>query len=146
MHVRKVSFFFPCPSLPCSLCAGRDGPKSKAAIEAERVRLELEQQQREEAERAAAEAILEAKRASEFDLATCAAQDYLARTVYPALAAALDQVDHVRPADPVEYLAVLLHKEAETSRKRIDQLNQIHTLREQLRAQFTKEYSVAGRV
>jgi len=82
----------------------------------------------------------------ELDLQTCSAQEYLARTVYPLLAPAMQLLDDVRPADPVEYLALQLSKEAQTQRERVHQLNQIHHIREQLREQFRQEYSVAGRV
>jgi hypothetical protein len=82
----------------------------------------------------------------EFSLQTCSAQEYLARTIYPTLAPALQLVDSVRPADPVEFLALQLAKEADTRRQRVEQLNHIHDIREQLRAQYKKEYSVAGRI
>jgi hypothetical protein len=126
--------------------AAKAPPLTKAQLEAERQRVEAEAAAKAEAERQAAEAILEAERAAKFDLQTCAAQDYLARTVYPVLVQALEQVDHVRPADPVEYLALLLHKEAATTNRRVTQLNEIHKIREELRAEYTKEYSLTGRV
>lgn len=84
--------------------------------------------------------------AAAFDLQTCAAQEYLARTVFPALNHALQMLEHVRPEEPVEYLAMQLYKEASTNQRRVQQLNQIHALREQLREQFNQEYSVEGRI
>jgi hypothetical protein len=81
-----------------------------------------------------------------FSLQTCSPQEYLARTIYPTLAPALLLLDDIRPVDPVEYLALQLYKEADTQRKRVAQLDQIHTIREQLRAEYKKEYSVAGRI
>ena len=80
------------------------------------------------------------------NLQTCSAQEYLARTIYPRLAPALQMLEDLRPVDPVEHLALLLCKEADTKRTRVAQLDQIHELREQLRAQYKKEYSVAGRI
>ncbi len=81
-----------------------------------------------------------------FNLQNCSAQEYLARTIYPTLAPALQLLDDLRPVDPVEYLALVLCKEADTRRTRVAQLDQIHELREQLRTQYKKEYSVAGRI
>ena len=83
---------------------------------------------------------------SAFSLQTCSAQEYLARAIYPTLAPALQLLDDLRPVDPGEHLALLLCREADTKRTRVAQLDQIHELREQLRAQYKKEYSVAGRI
>lgn len=88
----------------------------------------------------------ESRRATAFDLQTCSVQDYLQRTIFPTLYPALDMLERLRPADPVDFLAVYLYQQASTQRTRTQQLEEIHQLREKLRTQLRQEYSMQGRV
>lgn len=84
--------------------------------------------------------------ATAVDLSTCSVEEYLSRTVYPLLQPALSIIDTVRPADPIEYLALILYESSNTNRAATIELEQLESIKSALKQQLTAEYSLPGRV
>lgn len=80
------------------------------------------------------------------DLQNCLPQDYLKRTVFPHLAAGLNLLEVVRPADPVDFLAAYLYKSATTTTRKVKEMTEQQRLRVELRSQVQESYNVDGRI
>jgi len=80
------------------------------------------------------------------DLQNCLPQDYLKRTVFPCLAAGLTLLDTVRPADPVDFLAMYLHRSATTTTRKVAEMREQQRLRTELRKEVQLQYDVEGRI
>jgi len=72
-------------------------------------------------------------------LQDCPAQEYLQKTVYGALFPALRALSVMRPADPVEYLALTLLKQSQSTSVQQQQLERIRSVEAALRVQYTLE-------
>ena len=80
------------------------------------------------------------------DLKTCSARDYLVAAVYPALNAALQELDRVRPNEPVDWLAVELCRIAHTQRTAQQLLTDKLAAQQRAEQQHKADLAVAARI
>lgn len=80
------------------------------------------------------------------ELATCPANEYLKRVLYPYLFPALSRIDSERPEDPIEMLALHLLRAARSDRIRSNELIELKEVTMQLRNRISREYNLPNRI
>jgi hypothetical protein len=73
-------------------------------------------------------------------------EDYLTLHLYPSLNSSLALLDKLRPADPIDFLALELFRRAKESQVNKKELEDLYTVKQQLRAEIAAEQAVLGRV
>jgi ribose 1,5-bisphosphokinase PhnN len=82
----------------------------------------------------------------ENDLQNCLPQDYLKRVVFPYLAPALSMMERIRPADPVNWLALQLYKDASETKSTVAELTRAKQMRLEIRRKQANEFAIEGRI